>query len=68
MGPHVALVAVVGGLVLDAALVADVFSLSDEAVAKDLDAPHGLQQAVSGDDAVSEFRAEGLVWGGDVLT
>lgn len=48
---HVALVAVVGGLVFDAALVADLFALGHQPVPKDLDVLHGLQQAVSAEGA-----------------
>lgn len=55
---HVALVAVVSGLFLDAALVADLFSLGDQPVPKDLDVLHGLQQAVSaGGASVISVRA-----------
>lgn len=43
---YVTLVAVVGRLLLDSALVGDLLALSTQLVAQDLDALHGLQQAV----------------------
>lgn len=44
---HIALIAVVGRLIFDPTLIADLFTLCYKLVPQDLDVLYGLQQAVS---------------------
>lgn len=44
---HITLIAVVGRLIFDAALIGNFLALSHQLVPQDLDVLHGLQQAVS---------------------